>query len=127
MFKKSLIPIIIATYMSISSVAQIPDAILISLKNGNSIELANHFNTELELIVLDKENIYSKTQAQVILKDFFKKHQVENFEIKHQGDKENMHYVIGNLITSSDTFRLSFILKSINNNLLIHQLRIENE
>ena len=47
-------------------------------------------------------------------------------EFVDQGDKENMHYVIGDLVTLEKTFRISFILKTINNQLLIHQLRIED-
>lgn len=126
MNSKLLFFLIISFSFTFNVYAQLPDAINSALKNGNSVELANHFNTEIELIVLDSENVYSKSQAQMILKDFFKENSVENFVIKHQGDKENMNYVIGDLITEKDTFRISIILKTINNQLLIHQLRIEN-
>jgi Domain of unknown function (DUF4783) len=126
MNKKILLAIIFFCLLKIQVHSQVPEVISLALKNGNSPELSKHFNNEIELIVLDIENVYSKSQAQVILKDFFKEYNVENFYIKHQGDKDNMHYVIGDLVTSNKTFRISFILKTINNQLLIHQLRIED-
>lgn len=126
MYKKILFIVLFSGLVLTKGYSQLPDVISIALKNGNSVELAKHFNTEIELIVLEIENVYSKSQAQVILKDFFQKNEVENFIIKHQGDKENMHYVIGELITTDKTFRISLILKTINNQLLIHQLRIED-
>jgi len=126
MIKKTLFTVLFSGLMIFQLYCQVPNAISLALKNGNSYELSNHFNSEIELIVLDIENVYSKSQAQIILKDFFKEHHVENFIIKHQGDKENMHYVIGDLVTTGKTYRISFILKNNNNQLLIHQLRIED-
>lgn len=126
MIKKTLFTLLFSGLTIFPLLCQVPNVISLALKNGNSLELSNHFNSEIELIVLDIENVYSKSQAQVILKDFFKEHYVEDFIIKHQGDKENMHYVIGDLVTTGKTYRISFILKTINNQLLIHQLRIED-
>ena len=108
--------------------AQIPDPVFASFKTGNAIELSAYFNSEIELVILNQENIYSKAQAQIILSDFFKQNKPKDFIVIHQGDKGNMHYVIGSLITNNNkTYRTYFLIKNNKNNSKINLLRIENE
>ena len=49
----------------------IPTEVSTALKSGNSKELAKYFNTNIELAILEKEDVYSKTQAELIVNDFF--------------------------------------------------------
>ena len=103
----------------------IPEGVINSLKTGNAKELSKFFNTNIELAVLDKEDVYSKTQAEVILADFFKQNTVSGFTVVHQGGKEGSQYVIGNLTTSKGTFRVNIYLKEVNQKTVISQLRID--
>ena len=105
--------------------ADLPSGIINSLKTGNSKELSKYFNTNIDLTIKEKQDIYSKTQAEIILKEFFSKNVPTNFTVIHQGGKEGSQYVIGNLATSTGTFRITLALKSQDNTLLIQQLRIE--
>jgi hypothetical protein len=107
--------------------AQVPDEILQSLKTGNSKTLADFFNQNVEMVVLENDNVYSKAQAQQIVSKFFSSNPPENFTIIHQGGKEGAQYVIGNLITSKGTFRVYFLLKKSSGKDYIHQLRIEEQ
>lgn len=104
----------------------IPEGITIAIKSGNSKELAKYFDANIELVILDKEDVYSRTQAELILKDFFSKHKPTNFSIIHRGG-EGAKYAIGNLYTSNGTFRVYILLKTKNEKLYIHSLRIEEE
>ena len=61
-----------------------------------------------------------------ILKDFFINHPPASFDILHQGGKETSKYAIGSLKSGPNTFRITFLLKSVNSKVFIHQLRIEN-
>lgn len=107
--------------------AQIPQGITISISSGNSKELAKHFNNDIELVILDKEDVYSRYQAEHIMKDFFIKYSPRSFNILHEGGKEGSRYAIGNLNTSNGVFRVYFLIKQKNNQPFIHQLRIERE
>jgi hypothetical protein len=107
--------------------AQVPDEILQSLKTGNSKTLADFFNQNVEMVVLENDNVYSKAQAQQIVSKFFSNNPPENFTIIHQGGKEGAQYVIGNLITKKGTFRVYFLLKKSSGKDYIHQLRIEEQ
>ena len=107
--------------------AQIPDGIVTSIQSGNDAALAEFFNENVELVVQTHDDVYSKSQAQQIIAEFFKSNKPKKFSIIHQGGKEDAQYAIGNLTTNTGTFRVYFLLKNKNNSSLIHQLRIEKQ
>ena len=106
---------------------QIPRDIAIAFKVGTAKELARFFNDNLELAVGEKEDVYSKSQAERIMDNFFANHSPKSFKFIHQGGKETAQYAIGKLVTFNGEFRVYMLLKKNNENPLIHQLRIENE
>ena len=114
----------LAAFSFIASAA-VPDAIILAFKAGNSKELGKYLNASLELTILENGDVYSKTQAEILLKDFFQKHTPTNFIILHEGGKEGSRYAIGTLSTNKGDFRVTFLLKSQDGNSVIHQLRIE--
>ncbi len=95
-------------------------------KEGNSSELAKHLNPTVELELLEEENIYSKAQAELLLKDFFNRNKPTSFRINHQGNKGSTSFAIGTLVTQSGSYRVSVFMKTDKSKLLIHQLRIEH-
>ncbi len=107
--------------------AQIPDGIVISIQSGNDAALAEFFNENVELVVQTHDDVYSKSQAQQIIAEFFKSNKPKKFSIIHQGGKEDAQYAIGSLTTNTGTFRVYFLMKNKNNSSLIHQLRIEKQ
>jgi hypothetical protein len=117
----------IILFTNSANVSDIPEGIVYSIKTGNSKELAKYFNISVDVVVLDKEDVYSNQQAEQIIKNFFATHSPKNFTILHEGGKDGSKYAIGNLSTSNGIFRVYFLLKIKNNVSLIHQLRIETE
>jgi hypothetical protein len=107
--------------------AQVPDEIIQSLKTGDSKTLSEYFNQNVEMVVLENDNVYSKAQAQQIVSKFFSNNPPESFNVIHQGGKEGAQYVIGNLVTGNGTFRVYFLLKKNAGKDYIHQLRIEEQ
>lgn len=105
----------------------IPGEIAMAIKAGNSTELAQYMNPTIELLLLDKEDFYKKNVAEEILKDFFSNYHTKDFTIRHQGAKNDAHYAIGNLKTEKGDFRVYFLLKKVDGELLIHQIRIESD
>ena len=105
------------------------DDIANSIRNGDARELAVFFGNTIDLQIIDQENVYSKAQAELILKDFFIKNQPKSFTILHKGSSpEGTQYVIGNLTTTKGkSFRTSFHLKTINGRSVLQELRIENK
>jgi len=106
---------------------QIPEEIIQSLKTGNAKVLSTYFNQNVELVVPDSDNVYSKAQAQLIVNEFFSNYPPQTFVVKHHGGKEDSQYVIGNLVTKNNAFRVYFLLKKDDGKDFIHQLRIEKQ
>lgn len=106
---------------------EIPRDIAIAFKVGTAKELSRFFNENLELSVMEKEDIYSKSQAERIMDDFFTKYPPKKFEFIHKGGKEDAQYAIGKLVTFNGNFRVYMLLKKKSGKLLIHQLRIEED
>jgi len=104
---------------------KIPAGISLAIKSGNATELSKYMNSTVQLLLLDKEDFYKKNVAETILKDFFKEYHSKDFIIRHQGAKTDAQYAIGNLETEKGTFRVYILLKKVDQELLIHILRIE--
>ena len=124
-----VIPVILIAFSCLAATAQeqtnIPGGISIAIKAGNASELSKYMNSTIELLLLDKEDFYKKNVAETILKDFFSEYQPTDFTIRHQGAKSDAQYAIGNLKTEKGDFRVYLLLKKVDQELLIHQIRIE--
>lgn len=125
--KKNFLTSIVFLLLSVAAHSEnIPPELITAFKTGDATKLAMFFSNSVELTLFDKEEIYSKTQAEMIMRDFFAQHIPTQFKILHQGGKDNSKYAIGNLICGATSFRITFLLKTVDNILYIHQLRIEN-
>ena len=127
----SLLPIAILTLGSfvspVQDQAKIPDGISVAFKAGNASEISKYMNSTVEILLLDKEDFYKKNIAETILSDFFTSHPVNDFTIRHQGSRNDAQYAIGNLNTEKGEFRVYILLKKVDQELLIHIIRIESE
>ena len=109
-------------------VATINGDVSTSLNTGNAKSLSSYFHWSVELSILEVESVYSKTQAEQILKKFFKEHPVVKYEAVHMGNaKDGSAFEIGNLVTKGATYRTYFLLKGSGSKQEIHQFRIEDE
>lgn len=124
--KATFLILALLTYIGIY-ITDLPEPIITAIKNGNAAELTKHFNTNVELTIIDKQDIYSKSQAESLLKDFFSKNVPSNFRVIHQGGKEDAKYYVGKLTTSTGMYRISILIKGQGKTSLIHQFRIEKE
>lgn len=100
-------------------------AVTKAIQKGSSSELGTYFNPTVEIEILEEDNIYSKAQAELLLKDFFNRNKPTSFKINHQGTKGATSFAIGNLVSSTGSFRVSIFMKTENDKMLIHQFRIE--
>jgi len=108
--------------------ADIFDDIALAIKSGNCKDVAKYFGTRVELKIDDVENIYSKAQAEMILKNFFNENPPVNFSIKHRGASEKgLPYIIGYLQTTTGKYRTYFLFKEIEGKLYIQELQFEKE
>jgi hypothetical protein len=117
-------PLFVLFSFSIS--AQNAEALLSGLKNGNAATVAKHFESNIELTLLNHSSAHSKAQAEMVLRDFFNKKKVKGFELKHQGTSpEGSKYFVGTLQTESGNYSTYIYGKNTNGFLSIRELRVE--
>jgi hypothetical protein len=117
----SLIILIIGSSFITISFAQIISAI----QSGKSEEVAKFFDTTVEITLPSKSSSYSKSQAALVLNEFFEANPVKNFQIIHKSENEGSQYCIGNLTTTKGVFRTTIYIKQKGDKQLVQELRFE--
>ncbi len=131
--KKSILAILLVTIISFSvsaatSWAQTFDNIANGIRTGNAAAIAANFEGNVEITIKNSGNSYSKSQAELVLKNFFATHTPKTFAIAHQGTSpEGSKYFIGNLASSAGNYRVYVYAKTISNNLVIQEIRFEEQ
>ncbi|MEO6231838.1 MAG: DUF4783 domain-containing protein [Ferruginibacter sp.] len=102
------------------------DDVIAAMKSGNSGQVAKYFDSSVEISMPDKSNSYSKSQAELVLKDFFQNNPVKGFEIIHKGENAGSQYCIGTLLTKNGAFRTTIFMKQKGDAQVLQELRFEN-
>jgi hypothetical protein len=102
------------------------EEIITALKTGNATEIAKYFDNTVEIMLPDKSNSYSKSQAEVVLRDFFSNNPVKGFEILHKGENGGSQYCVGTLITKTASYRTTVFMKLKDGIQTLQEIRFEN-
>jgi len=98
---------------------------VISAIDGRNVnQLSGYFDNVVEITLHSRSHTYSKSQAEVILKDFFYSHKVKTFEILHKESADNSAFCVGSLETRYGAFRTTIYMKSRLRKLLIQEICI---
>jgi hypothetical protein len=96
------------------------DNVKTAMGSGSSKELELNFDGE--------KSSYSKSQAEFVLKDFFKKNPPLDFEYIHQGSsKQGFRYVIGKYTIESSSFRVYILFKKNENTYYVDTIDFTRE
>jgi hypothetical protein len=95
------------------------------LKTGNASQVSKYFDNTIDITLADKSNSYSKSQAELVLKDFFNTNGVVDFEVIHTGDNAGSQYLIGSLQTKKGTYRTTIYIKQKADKQVLQELRFE--
>ncbi len=102
------------------------DEVINALKTGNTAQIARLFDETVEITISNKSNNYSKSQAELVLKDFFNNNPVKGFEVIHKGENGGSQYCIGTLITKGGSFRTTLFMKQKGDKQLLQGIRFES-
>lgn len=125
---KFILFVLLALGLNTSLSAQntnIPVEIVNAISQGNASRLTPYLGTNVELSIESKNDIYSKQQAVEIISEFFRKNNVNDFQILHSGAKDTSSFAIGSLKTSTGTYRVYILTRKADGKSVIQQLRIE--
>lgn len=62
------------------------EAVVAALDHGDSNELAKYFDSSISLTINGQQAEYSKNQAELVIKDFFRKNPSRGFSLLFQSD-----------------------------------------
>lgn len=103
------------------------DEVITALKTGNVSQIAKYFDNTVEIVLPSKSNSYSKSQAEVVLKDFFSNNVVRSFKPLHKGDNAGSEFCIGTLQTSTASYRTTIYMKQKGDKQVLQEIRFENQ
>ncbi len=121
--------LITITSLHVRATGDIFDELAVFIKNGDARQISRYFGSSVDLTILSVEDVFSKAQAEQVLKDFFSKNPAKSFTIIHKGlSKEGSKYAIGTYVTAQGiTFRTYLFIKNIGKAEVIQELRFEKE
>ena len=99
--------------------------ISVGLKAGNVKLISKHFAESVDVSIFDKSNVYSSSEAEKELSEFFRANPPKDFTPIHAGERTGSSYVIGRLITETGEFRITCYARKVKENYLINQLKVE--
>jgi hypothetical protein len=108
--------------------SEVIDNMRIALKSGSSKELVKAFNTIVELNFEGRKSNYSRSQAELVLKEFFKKYPPTDFQFIHKGtSKQGLTYVIGKYTFENGSFRIWILIKKFEDDYLVDSIDFSKE
>lgn len=103
------------------------DEVIAAMKTGNATEIARFFDNSVEINMPDKSNSYSKSQAELVLKDFFNSNAVKGFDVIHKGENAGSQFCIGTLVTRNGAFRTTIFMKKKGDKQVLQGITFEHK
>ncbi len=104
------------------------DDVIGFMKSSNSSSISKMMNTNVELTLIENEGMYSRQQAEMMIKNFFNQNPAKSIVIQHRGAAaQGAKYAIAVYESNGIKYRVYIFMKDAGNGLLIHELRFEKE
>ena len=101
------------------------DEVAVAMRSGNATELSKYLDNRVDITLPDKADTYSKTQAEMIIRDFFTTNSVQTFEVKHKGENGGSEFCIGTLKTKNGDFRTVLFMRLKGDKQLLQEIRFQ--
>jgi len=99
-----------------------------AIKSSNAKEVVKYFNQSVDINLEGAINTHSKVQAEFVLRDFFKKHPLNDFTIVHTGaSKGGLQYAIGKYICASENFIVTIRTREVGGSFLVNEISFIKE
>lgn len=110
--------------LEMKSQSTFPKELQNAFVSGNSEILARYFGKNIELMLLDKGDVYSKAQAELIIQNFFSKHKPQSFTIETESSNEDINYAVALFETRKNKYRIFITYRKNNKKTVLSQLVI---
>jgi len=116
------IALILVSYRSFDNM----DAVVTAIRSGNVNRLSPFFDARVDISLPDKSDTYSKTQAEMVIGDFFNNSGVQNFKITQQGESGGTVFCAGVLLTRAGNFRTTLFFKQKGDKHFLQEIRFQS-
>ena len=128
-YKSVLISILCALFVSASVKVQAQEPlqeVVHYIRGGNVTGMAKYLDKIVIITINNNQASYSSSQAEIILKDFFSKNAVKEFNVAQGGNTASRsQYAIGTLTTTTGVYQLYVVIKLNQDQFLIREMRFE--
>ena len=101
------------------------DDVAIAIRSGNISQLSEYLDNRVDITMPDRSDTYSKSQAEMIIRDFFSTNEVQSFKIKRKGENSGSEFCIGILKTRNGDFQTTVFMKQKGDKQLLQEIRFE--
>jgi len=101
------------------------DDVAIAIRSGNISQLSEYLDNRVDITLPDRSDTYSKSQAEMIIRDFFSTNEVQSFKIKRKGENSGSEFCIGILKTRNGDFQTTVFMKQKGDKQLLQEIRFE--
>ena len=129
LYKKTLLlSAFIFSMVTAQAQSQLEDVVN-AVRSNRVSDISKYFDNIVPITINNLQATYSKTQAELVLKDFFSKNVPEDVVIMNSGSPTSTSkFAIGDLTTNSGRYSLYILLKlKDNNNYLLQEIRLNKE
>jgi len=117
----ALTAVILVSYRSFDNM----DAVVMAIRAGNVSRLSPFFDSRVDISLPDKSDTYSRSQAEMVIGDFFNTNVVQNFKITQQGESGDIFFCTGLLMTRSGNFRTTLFFKQKGDRQYLQEIRFQ--
>ncbi len=105
---------------------EISDNIADAIRSGNASALAAYFAPTIQLSVPSKKGDFSRTQAEIIMQDFFNKYPPSSFSVNSEGKSSGTnYYTLGIYTSGSVQFKVYYVIQRMDGGITLHILKFE--
>ncbi len=101
--------------------------IIDAIEGGRARDVSAFFGSNVDLTTPGAEGTYSKSHAEMIVRDFFSRNTPSSFRLTHRGPmRDGSVFVSGRLTTiEGKNYRCHILIKKISGDYVLHQLKFE--
>jgi len=92
---------------------------------GDVDRLSPYLDYRVDISLPEKSDTYSKSQAEMIIRDFFDNNGVRNFQVKQKGESGGSEYCFGVLQTRNGNFKTSLFMKHKGDKQFLQEIRFQ--
>jgi hypothetical protein len=120
-----LVSLFLVSFRSPVSTSVSIDDIAVAMGAGNVGQISRYLDTRVDISLPDKSDSYSKSQAEMIIRDFFSTNVVRSFLVKRKGQNSGSEFCVGVLQTRNGDYRTTLFMKLKGDKHLLQELRFQ--